>query len=313
MNTPLVIRLGSTEWVIRREFESGNRGPCYIAEINHKGTRLLDDPSGVATLNDPRFGGLWGFGCIVANPPPDYRTRNFWSWAWDLTTRLSGAETGFGVTSFKIEDPVTNGDSVAVHAEAEMCVKHQPIFELDWRYRFTEQRASCDLKVSIVYDGDDQLYLKEPKITANGLAGFRTLSVRDAHGHPLKPWNFNLANLKNPSRKTQQISDTARSSVELSTFGTRVRLINDRGFDAWYAERNSANSFDSDPANSPIYCLRNGDLKDQWEIVRLGAADRTAVIQHVDEGGSGAPDCWVCFRPLIRGATYSAALECVIS
>lgn len=313
MLPPHIIKLGDTEWVIRREFVAGNRGPCYIAEINRLGRRLLDDGSGVATLNDPRFGGLWGFGCIVAAPPSDYRSRNFWSWAWDLTTRLSGFDTGFGVTNYSISDIRTAGGKVEVDAAVTMSIRHQPVFAVTWRYSFTEHRATCQLRVAIVWEDDEQLYLKEPKITANGLSGFRMLSVSDAQGKPLKPTSFRLATLKSPSRKTQQIGDLARHTVKLTAPGSpALVLTNDLGFDTWRAQRDAAPPLDADPSRSPIYCLKDGKLKAQWEIVRNGNADRAAVIQHVDEGGSGAPDCLICFRPLARGAVYEASLSCRI-
>lgn len=289
----------SIEWTILKGFSNG-RGPCYISDIR-EATRpyrvILRDTAGPHTLNDPRYGGLFGFGFVAADPPPNPDIESFWRWAWEITTRLDGSKIGFGVRDPDVT--VTGRDTV--RASCRLVLRSDTLADLVWRYRFGhDDIARCLLTVEPrPFPG----WIKEPKVVSNGMTGYRQLIVSDSTGVLSK---HDLMRLSDPRRHTLQIAAPTRELFEFTRPGWQPYIVRlDDGLKAW------ADAADRDPSMSdlfsPAYCLNDGRLWHRSEVARWAIDDIAGLLHHGWEGGAGAPDCWNTFRPW---PTQPIAIRC---
>ena len=133
------------------------------------------------TINDPRYGGLFAFGLVIARPsvpgelPAD--PADFWNEVWEFTSRT---------LPFRL--PGEQTDCLTVN----------------WGYEFSHNMNQ--LKATVVATPQPHrpdLWYKEPKLSFNGLLGYKTLEVFDVNSRSLG--TFDLRKYTNPVRKTCQI------------------------------------------------------------------------------------------------------------
>lgn len=294
------------EWTILRRFDAkAKRGPCYVSDVRLRSkpySRIAFERYGDArhTINDPELGGLFGFGVVVADPPPGaceaaVDESEFWSWGWEITSRLDagGKVPSFGLAGVKVVPAVAAG-MVTVDATGGFWVRGDLVMALRWRYRFGPgDRVACAFTAKPAIA---DLWIKEPKLVFAGWRDPKTLTVYDERGAQLGPV-YDLTRLKDPARHTLQIAaPTRRRFVLEGDFRADVDV--DRQISRWTSEADAAAPMSE--RFSPAYCLDGaGDLWDRFEVARRGDADRgvTGLYDHAWEGGYGAPDCWTCFRP----------------
>lgn len=281
------------EWTILRAFADG-RGPCYISDVRERAgqfRQVIRDGGLGHTINDEHFGGLFGFGVVAAMPPPSPEPATFWDWGWEITTRLDGAG-GWGVAGQTVISRVAGGVAY-VSARCHLVVHGNRVAELSWDYVFGPgDEVTVELDVEpIPLPG---LWIKEPKLVANGLRGYRHLAVAAADGSPLA--GYDLTTLHDPRRHTQQVAEARRYRYDLT--GLRrppLSLTYDLGLDVW--TRDADRDAPMSTRCTPAYCLNDGKLWDRTEVTRDSLADLCGLLWHGWEGGTGADDCWSCFRP----------------
>jgi hypothetical protein len=265
------------------------------AAIERIGIILKDDvEKDTRTLNDPRFGGGFGFGLIACRPAngkePD--PANFWNECWELTSRT--------LDNIRIVDTDTNR---VVTAELHIPAQAAPVMTLQWNYKMLANKIECKL-VATPHPSDKPLFYKEPKLVFNGLQGFDKLIVRNKNHSVLN--TFKLENYTNPTKSTCQIPYPSRWAYTFFKNPERITIYFDHAcWRDWLDDANKAKpmsnkamKYNGDLVLAPKYCLtQTGRLKSQAEVPRWDAPDVCGLILHAWEGGYGAPDCWNTFRP----------------
>ena len=317
------------EWTIMRR-ASGGRGPCYISDIRRRGSGkqiIRDGGPPFSTVNDPRYGGLFGFGVIVARPPDPPDPATFWNWCHELSTHHDGSDTG-PAPGYGVAKPIVSAAAAPTRATVDasclLILRGTPIATLTWSYIFTWMDAvTCRFEVAFNTAGAAGLYGKEPKITANGFTGgYRYLTVLDENGKVGRPEHYDLRALDNPHLQTKQIDWPRRATIELSRGGVNrdtVRVSCDRGLEEWADALEGVPSFsdqeihpDGSFGPSPRYCMPKGVRLRQWEAPHWPKVDAAGVLFHLWEGGYGAPACWDTFGPWPPFRTvYATRLRCV--
>jgi hypothetical protein len=251
---------------------------------------LVDGGSPGHTINDPRFGGLFGFGVVAAHPPDKIIPASFWNWGWEITMRLDAGPTqNFGVCAPVVE--ITGEDSI--RSTCWLACLGVNVMNLKWEYVFgpADQVGCVFTATPHPYAG---WFLKEPKFVANGILGYHSLQVTDKTGAALgKP--IDLTKKGNPVRSTVQIPNPKRYGYALTTPGKpKLSLVYDLGLGTWTRECDPKQPMSK--LQSPAYCLNAGKMWQRTEVPRWGDIDLCGLVFHGWEGGYGAPDCLNCFR-----------------
>jgi hypothetical protein len=288
------------EWTFSKNPEGQAFGAiCDVRKRKKPWNTVVSETIPNFTINDPRSGGLFSFGYVVAlpnvsDPPKD--PENFWNWAWEITTKRR--DLGFGILTkgFHIIHPKT------IIASCTLGIFSHLIAGVKWYYKFHEDdRVELDMKITLYqYPG---LFVKEPKIVCNGLMNFKDAICYDENGVTLEFFDF--TKLPDPTKKTHQINNPRRYEVEFaSEDGAILMITNDGGMQKWYDQANSAEAMHEDAGpltvNKGRYCMPKDVLLSQWEIPYWPKEKISGLAMHIWEGGYGAPDCWNCFRPYPR-------------
>jgi hypothetical protein len=261
---------------------------------NPKAPLVKDDTEKqTRTINDPRYGGLFAFGMIIARPPIPHDKAEFWNHVWEFTSRTLAQA-----------DPDKTEGMFILPAETTPCLR------VKWEYEFSQNMNQLSAVVTATPQFRDDIWYKEPKLCFNGLLGYKTCDVFDIHGKKLQ--TYDLTKFTNPVRKTCQIPHKTRFRYVLRPKATQFPQLTIRfsqiDWNPWLKPANAAEplsnlsmGYDGSIKPAPKYCLApDGRLKNQTEIPRWGKDDLCGLAIHGWEGGYGAPDCWNTFRPWPR-------------
>ena len=255
---------------------------------------VKDNPaSNIRTINDPRYGGLFAFGMVIARPTnPGTLPKNpadFWNEVWEFTSRTM---------------PFTLPGEEA------------PSMIFTWEYEFAHNlnQLTCTLHATPRLRPD--LWYKEPKFSFNGLLGYKSITVYNSQGRQLG--TFDLTKYTNPVKKTLQIPYSDRFRYILkpkppvgaknTQFPSLTITFSQNDWRPWLEPAQAAPplsqlamKYDGTVTQAPKYCLTpQNKLKSQTEVPRWANGDICGVAMHGWEGGYGAPDCWNTFRPWPR-------------
>lgn len=321
---------------IKKLFSAGI-GVGYIHRVvRPDGIVLVDDPAnGVEILNDPCYGGLFGFGFHAArdNGEPDV-----WNRTWDVTCRQCAPNNaGFGTGDLRVISLdtalVNGGAAVILVCEVDFfdheCLPGEPLLTVRYNYTFFASRVNLITEV-ITKKGahsGSPAFIKEPKFVAHSLGAigqnnpkYRYVDIFRADGSLLE--KYDIWKLPNPTFDTKQIGYDTRARLRFSdpTRGNHYLNVVARslysgvrkdwenqlgGLDEWAVKSNSRQVFEP---HGDTYCLQGpgNTLTRQWEVTRWARYGRntepdiskpqTGVMFHAWEGGFGYSDCRRCYR-----------------
>lgn len=272
--------------------EYRHNGPIQAITLRKKPWTKLqrETPATGQTINDPRYGGVFGFGCIVAD---ELNAADFWQHAWEITTRNATIQNN----------------------RAILRVNQYELFDVEWSYDFLDQEVLAT--VTITPYPNPTLLLKEPKLVFNGWRGYTDVVALDAKANRLGQWR--LDDYPDPRKKTIQVGSTKRAAyVLLQPNQPGVRIYMSPGqWAPWYnaadlapPPSDQAIAYDGTVVAAPDYCLLHNHLKQQTEITHWKQWNVAGIMNHGWEGGYGAPDCWNAFRSYpTRAITLRASLR----
>jgi hypothetical protein len=296
--------LGCT-WEVAEDFE-GYSGPGAIRSVyGPKGGCLVQDDPSVWTLNDPRSGGLFAVGLVVAVPQ---KHETFWQWGWEATGRYADKGGGFGVRDFSCQ---ATSDSSCTTV-ATYAILDKPLCTVTRRFSFDagdlrggfRDIAHCD--ITIECHDFPEAFVKEPKIVASSIRGGRFVQCADSKGKALER-PYDTWHLHDPAVHTHQMPYPERRRVRVSTGIAGWVFDCDNGLDAWRKDADAETETLAGILPTPPYCLRpDGGLIARWEVPHGDGDRRIGVFFHAWEGGYGAPDCGGAYRPWPSGKVYSS-------
>ena len=292
-------------------------GPGYVGRFEPRGglPPLVDDFRASGAINDPRFGGLGGFGWHHARAGRG---------AWDIDGRLDAARNGgFGVARASVVEPA----SVAADGTGRVGVRvefrdgwQDPVMAVTYRYLVAPRLviSLIDVEQRWQEDGEGQAFVKEPKLVAAVAPAYRLVDVYGATGQLVR--RIDVGNLSEPWKQTAQIGAHDRQRVAF-VGAAPLRLTvtmqawngneaqpwfgSGAGFDGWAeaAQRRPAYS-----ESGAAYCLGGrGRLRRRWEVAARTDDPALACLFHAWEGGSRFSDCMDASRAFgPAGETWSA-------
>lgn len=200
-------------------------------------------------------------------------------------------------------------------ATCDLALRGATIAGLKWAYLFKDKPPSVSCLFTFVSTTDQPgLWVKEPKLVANGLHGYRTLRVASALDRTIVTSRadgplIDLERYKDPRRHTKQIPQPDRYSYEFTAEHGALKITNDNGLQRWTDDANQLEPLTR--LGTPAYCLAGPEqlLWSRSEVPRWETSDICGLSMHAWEGGYGAPDCLACLRPWpVLGKAYSARL-----
>lgn len=313
-------------------------GVGYIHRVvRPNGIVLVDDPAdGAKVLNDPRYGGLFGFGFHAARRNGE---ADVWNRTWDVTCRqYAPASAGFGTGHLRVISlktaTISGGAAVVLVCEVDFfdheCDPASPLLTVRYSYTFFTSRVNLTTEV-ITGRGahiGNPAFIKEPKFVAHSLGAlgsldpkYRYVDIFRADGSLLE--RYDIWSLPNPNFDTKQIGydtrarlrfgDPDRGNLYLNLIARSLGSDGVRrdwegwpgGLDEWAVQSNSREIYED---HGEAYCLQGpgGTLTRQWEVTRWASNGRnsppdaakpqTGCMFHAWEGGFGYSDCRRCFR-----------------
>jgi hypothetical protein len=294
------------DWSVWKQLtwsEDGSRvvGPGYVGRLERRGglPPLVDDFRLPGPMNDPRFGGLGGFGWHHARAGQG---------AWDIHGRLdAGRNGGFGVARASVvEGPAVGADgsgSVAVRVEFRDGWQ-DPVMAVTYRYLVEPRVVICVIEAEQRWqeDGRGEAFVKEPKLVSAVAPAYRLVDVYGRGGELLR--RIELGRLSEPWKGTAQIGASGREGVSFvgaEPLGLEVTMQawdgrkalpwygSRSGFDGWAEAAQQRSAYSDQGAG---YCLgRSGQLRRRWEVAARSDDPALSCLFHAWEGGSGFSDC----------------------